>query len=65
MGKMSSVTKTPPSKEVPSGPLYEIKDGNDALYYARIATYVTSASHSKKFSSDLGPVCSVVKGALC
>ena len=49
---MSSVTKTPPSNEVPSGPLPYIRSG---LGLTEEKTYVTSASHSKKFSSDLGP----------
>lgn len=56
---MSSVTNTPPSNGLSSGPLErgrarDTEDENLELEEEE-DTHEISASHSKKFSSDLGP----------
>jgi len=55
--------KTPPSKQVPSGPLIQKTNNVSAIIGCltkgsgkmMVFTYVMRASHSKKFSSFIGP----------
>lgn len=55
---MSFAGNTPPSKQVPSGPLTTIRNWFQFIYFfngIRIRTYAMRASHSKKLSSLIGP----------
>ena len=55
MGKMSSVTNTPPSKGVSSGPLAIKASYRESAKTQTPPSHIINASHSKKFSSDFGP----------
>lgn len=52
---MSFAGNTPPSKQVPSGPLERFRALLVIVLDHWLRTYVIKASHSKKLSSVIGP----------